>query len=84
MEAFEIVIRCTRNSDHAKKIRVDASKEAWGQDAAEGLAALLDGTSPLYIHKPGPNSPIGKCATCGGPLTSTVERVQVKDAKPKK
>jgi hypothetical protein len=34
--------------------------------SAEMLAGLMDGTSPLFVHPPGPDSQIGRCETCGG------------------
>ena len=47
--------------------------------AAKTLAELLDGSSSLYIHKPGELSPIGKCATCGAPLTAEVEEIEKRE-----
>lgn len=68
---IRITIRCATHPDeHAKILRVSPEL---GRDYAETFAGLLCGTSPMYIHKPGPNSPIGKCATCGGQLTYTIE-----------
>ena len=32
---------------------------------AEDLAGLMDGSSEMYIYKPGPESTIGKCVNCG-------------------
>lgn len=80
MLALQIVVRCTAQPEkHAKILRMRSEDKTY----AENLATLLDGTSAFYIHKPGPDSPIGKCATCGAPLTATVEEIEVKDAKTK-
>jgi len=43
------------------------------REHAEGLAELLDGSSPGYIDAPGVDSQIGKCGICGSQLTATVE-----------
>ena len=42
---------------------------------AELFAGLLDGTSPAYVHPPGPESVIGKCGICGTPIRATAEEV---------
>lgn len=79
MNVIQITMRCAAHPDkHAKVLRMH---EELGMQNAKILAALLDGTSPMYIRKPGALSPIGKCATCGGQLTSEVEEVEMKDAK---
>lgn len=42
------------------------------REFAESCAKLTDGTSPLYVHPPGPESSIGKCGICGAQLSSRV------------
>lgn len=89
MKQVQIVVRCEKEpAKHAKILRLRPdTPELYGfstpKEWAENLARLLDGTSAFYIHKPGPDSPIGKCATCGGKLTATVEEVEAKDAESK-
>jgi hypothetical protein len=89
MQQIQIVVRCEKEpGKHAKILRLrpdDSHLYAFStpKEWAENLARLLDGTSAFYIHKPGPDSPIGKCATCGGKLTVTVEEIEVEDAKSK-
>lgn len=68
---IRITVRCTRNENHAKVLRLNA--QVIGFDAATFIAAILDGSSPAYITAPGPNSPVGKCSTCGGELETTIE-----------
>lgn len=79
---YQIVVRCKRQPDtHAKIIRLrKAGGEPFGLEEVEIFARLLDGTSPFFCHRPGPDSTIGKCATCGGELESTVEE-RVEDAE---
>jgi len=77
MNEFRITVRCQREpAKHAKILRL---KSEQGRQYADTLASLLDGSSPLFIHKPGPDSPIGKCATCGGGVEASVEEVEVKE-----
>lgn len=42
------------------------------REFVELAAKLTDGSSPLYVHPPGPESSIGKCGICGAQLTSRV------------
>jgi hypothetical protein len=78
---FRITIRCKRQPEtHAKIIRLRSVPHfvrELNRDYVEGLAGLLDGTSPWFIHPPGPDSTIGKCATCGGQLESSIEERDV-------
>jgi hypothetical protein len=77
MQEIRLTLRCAREPEkHAKVLRISAEL---GKEYAETFAGLLDGSSPFYIYKPGPNSPIGKCATCGGQLSSTIEEVEAID-----
>lgn len=69
---IRITVRCARNQDHAKVLRLNAKVTSF--DTAAVIASILDGTSAAYITAPGANSPIGKCATCGGELETTVEQ----------
>lgn len=76
LKSYEITIRCqAQPQKHAKVIRFQDTDKNY----VDTLAALLDGTSHLYIYKPGEFSPIGKCATCGGALRSEVKEI---DATP--
>jgi len=78
MKEFRITVRCELLPDvHAKILRIE---HALGRELADLLAGLLDGTSPHYIHPPGPGSPIGKCGVCGSKITATVKEVEI-DAK---
>jgi hypothetical protein len=71
---IRITVRCTREPEkHAKILRLNGDL---GMAWAERLAGLIDGTSPFYIHGPGPNSPIGKCCVCGAQIASTLEEVE--------
>lgn len=67
---LRIVVECLADSNHSKVLRFDA---ALGMENANIIAAVLDGSSRHYIIKPGPNSPLGKCSTCGGQLKTTLE-----------
>lgn len=74
---INLTVRCTKDPDHAKVLRFrDSSFEEIAR-----LARLLDGTSENYIYKPGPDSPIGKCAICGAPYECTVSEIDP-NAKP--
>lgn len=58
---YTIVARC--ENGHSQAIEVDGSL---GVDWANGLAGLLDGSSPMYIHPPDPGSlsVVGRCGIC--------------------
>jgi hypothetical protein len=62
-----IKLRCAR--DHEQIIRFRNVDRTF----AERLAGILDGTSPLYIYPPGPESTIAKCGLCLDNITATVE-----------
>lgn len=67
---YDLVVRCqARPMLHAKTLRIVGKDKEW----VETLARLLDGTSDLYVLKPGALSPIGKCATCGAPLECEIK-----------
>lgn len=79
MREIRIAVRCSREPlRHAKILRIDAKL---GKKWAETLAQLLDGTSPLYIHKPGPLSPIGKCGVCCASVEAEVMETELSDAE---
>jgi len=66
MPGIDLYIRCTREPQlHAKVIRFKPSE---ANEVVKTFAELLCGNSPLFVHKPGALSPIGKCATCGAKL----------------
>jgi hypothetical protein len=73
VKAYEITVRCSNDQNHAKKLRIKNEAKDW----VDNLAALLDGSSRFYVLKPGPQSPIGKCATCGGPVFCLVDEVEI-------
>ena len=76
MKLYEIVVRCKAQPlKHAKVLRITGKDEEY----AKTLAGLLDGTSHLYVYKPGPDSPIGKCGVCGSALGCDVREVTVPD-----
>lgn len=81
MERLRLIIRCVTHPDsHAKKLEM----KGLSREFVEEFAGLLCGTSPRYVYKPGPDSPIGKCATCGGSLTWEFEEMEQPDAEPQK
>jgi hypothetical protein len=72
---IRITVRCANHPlKHGKILRVSL---ALGLEYAQMLAGLLDGSSKFYIYPPGPESPIGKCCTCGGALSAEVAEVDV-------
>jgi hypothetical protein len=76
---IRIMVQCTANKAHAKLISVDHSL---GMEYASTLAGLLDGSSRHFIHKPGPNSPLGKCGVCQAQIKCTVEERLPENAEP--
>ena len=71
MKSITINFWCDKG--HTQELRVD---HKLGIEYAEGLAGLMDGTSPMYVHSPiGTDSVIGKCGYpgCGAQVHSTVE-----------
>ena len=75
MKEIRIFVRCEREPNkHAKVLCLGFGDQSKANDSefigylknmAATLAGLLEGNSPLYIHKPGPGSPIGRCGVCG-------------------
>lgn len=80
MNIIRLTVTCAQDSDHSKLLKISAEL---GMEWAQTFAELLCGTSPFYVHKPGPNSSIGKCATCGGRLNYTLEEA-IESAKSEK
>lgn len=50
-------------------------KAKLGRMRAQELADLLDGTSLAYVHPPGAQSPIGRCAVCQSEVECAVSTV---------
>ena len=46
--------------------------EAETREEIEIICGFLDGSSPVYAIQPGPDSPIGKCASCGLVFKATI------------
>lgn len=65
---YVITAKC--EGGHTQVIKVDGKL---GREWAEAQAGLLDGSSSMYIHPPGPESVIGKCGICQKPITCRVE-----------
>ena len=78
MKQIRLIIKCIRDDDHQKLLKFAAEL---GMNYVETFAGLLCGTSPHYVHKPGPKSPIGKCATCGGGLEYSIAEVEARDER---
>lgn len=72
MKEIRITVRCKSDPKHAKIVRVRARL---GIQKAEELAELLDGSSLAYVHRPGPNSPIGRCCICQSDVEAEVSEV---------
>jgi hypothetical protein len=69
---IRIIIRCLKDQKHAKKLRMN---QKMGRDYAVRFGELICGTSDMFIHKPGPGSPFGKCGICGGQLSYELEEI---------
>lgn len=62
------IIEVVCDNQHKQQIKyVGVSREF-----AEMQCGLLDGTSPMYLFPPGPESSIGKCGICGAKITAKV------------
>ena len=72
MNEIRLTIRCTKEPNHAKILQFRAGM-GLTRIEAEALGDVFCGTSELYIHKPGPGSPIGRCACCGATLEYEIE-----------
>lgn len=66
MNETQIEYRCANG--HVQIIRYQGMTRHF----AEQVAGLCDGTSPMYVFPPGPESTIGKCGICGAQLSSKV------------
>jgi hypothetical protein len=65
---IRVAIQCSNGHKQEMKIA-----RRMGMEWAEGMAGLLDGTSPMYQHSPiGTDSVIGKCGICQAQLKATV------------
>lgn len=78
MTEVRVIIRCSKDVDHAKtlRLRADEGKVDTTIALAKLLAALLDGSSPLYLLPPGDLSPIGHCGLCGAKWQCEVKVMQ--------
>lgn len=65
---IEIIASCARGHEQSIKIQ-----RQLGIEFAKQQAALLDGSSAIYVQPPGQDSPIGKCRICRAPITCRVE-----------
>ena len=63
-----ITARCTGKPEHVQQITMACTREY-----AELFAGLLDGSSTLYVHPPGPQSVTGKCGICRAQILCVVE-----------
>jgi hypothetical protein len=75
MSGMRLKIQCVKNVDHAKILRFGSLISF---EEVDRLGGLMCGTSPLYIHRPGAGSLIGKCALCGGQLEYEVQEIEEK------
>ena len=66
------IVRAECLNGHTQEITIRNVSRLW----AESWAGLMDGTSDLYVHKPGPASVIGKCGICGQQIACTVRPAQ--------
>lgn len=66
-----ITVRCREDQRHAKVLRFDGQQ--FSLPMVRAMAEVFAGEGRAFILKPGPLSPIGKCAVCGGKLDATVE-----------
>lgn len=55
------IIKAVCPNGHVQQIAFDGFTRA----DVERTAGLMDGSSELYVFPPGPDSLIGKCASCG-------------------
>ncbi len=53
---------------HRDLLTIEGVSREW----VEVYCGIVDGTSPLYKHPPGPESSIGKCGICGVPFKARV------------
>jgi hypothetical protein len=63
---YVLTMRCANG--HEQKLEYRNMSRAF----VENQGQLMDGSSPFYQFRPGPESSIGKCAICHAQVTSTV------------
>ncbi len=68
MEQWIVTFTCANG--HSEEVKLVGEDERY----ARIWAGLLDGSSELYQHPPGPDSPLCKCGICGATLTSSVRQ----------
>jgi hypothetical protein len=68
-------MRAECESGHSQEITIGNVDRTW----AEAWAGLMDGSSPLYLRKPGPESAIGKCGICHARIRCTVRAAGEKE-----
>ncbi len=68
---YVIDIICQNGHTQQLKLSQDLGR-VW----AENYAALLDGSSPLYLYPPDETSSLGKCGLCGKRIKATVMEEQ--------
>jgi len=69
MKAIWITATCGKG--HSQRIRFEG--DFFTLQYVRSLAALLDGSSEMYLHPPGLESTIGKCGICGSQIACSVE-----------
>jgi hypothetical protein len=79
VKEIRLIIKCSKHLDHQKILRFDAGV---GMAHIETVAAILDGTSKHYIHRPQAGSPIGKCVICREPISTEIEERIIAKRRP--
>lgn len=64
------VVKAVCESGHVQTFKLDCN--TFSREYAEQWAALLDGTSQMYVYPPGRESVIGKCGICQEPYKCEV------------
>lgn len=67
--AIEYFVTATCEDGHKQEM----TYRGVSRQQAELFVRLLDGTSPLYVIKPGPDSRIGRCGICSKPFTCDIQ-----------
>lgn len=63
---YGVHLRC--ENGHEQHVILDVGD----REEAVTFAGLLDGSSPLFVHKPGPESLMHRCGICRGSFKATV------------